>query len=301
MPPRPPDALARRLALAPRHAGAAARGVRDAAGRVEKVAAVALPGHWRAYMASRRALGEAVDGWCATGEADARTIGRWVDRRVTPSLNAARARAAGLQNPQPPSEKGETCFARGPDFARGPVPVGEVLVLGLTGVGKSTLVNAALGWEAAATAVGAPVTRGIVRHASLDGFASLVDTEGLETQGRAPLEQRADRLALLARLADVVWYCVNAESARVQPAELALIARLGAIAPLIAVLTRALEPPAALRDELARLVGPQHAIVSVLAQERRLGPATLPSHGLPLLVGASNAFLSLPRPGRERL
>ena len=42
-------------------------------------------------------------------------------------------------------------------------PTGEILLVGITGVGKSTLANAVLGREAAATGAGAPVTAGVDR------------------------------------------------------------------------------------------------------------------------------------------
>lgn len=173
-----------------------------------------------------------------------------------------------------------------PTFGRTADGLGEVLLVGITGVGKSTLANAVLGRRLARTGSGAPVTRGVNRHRSSDGLTTLVDTEGLEL-GEVATRRREPLLALAA-LADVVWYCVQAGADRFQASEADLIEALAAIRPTIVVLTQALEPPA----ELARLIQRRHAelpIVSLLAEERDLGGRTFERGGLDALLALSRS------------
>ncbi len=162
--------------------------------------------------------------------------------------------------------------------------VGEVLLVGLTGVGKSTLVNALMDADVAAVGVGAPVTGGVGRYLAR-GSALVVDTEGLEHRGPSALAQRAARLEALACLADAVWYCIEAESGRVQAAEIALIELLGRAAPVVIVLTRALDPPVELDRELTSL-RIAHEVVHVLARDRTLGGVVVPAAGIEALVAA---------------
>ena len=162
--------------------------------------------------------------------------------------------------------------------------LGEILLVGITGVGKSTLANAVLGRRIAATGSGAPVTRGVNRHRSRDGLTTLVDTEGLEL-GEVDA-RRSEHLLALAALADVVWYCVQAGGERFQASEAELIEALAAVRPTLVVLTQALEPPA----ELARLIQAHHAeipVVALLAEERVLGDRTFRRGGLDALFAAT--------------
>lgn len=54
-------------------------------------------------------------------------------------------------------------------------------VIGATGVGKSTLINAVVGSAQAASGIGAPVTRGLWFYETPDGRLGLYDFEGAES------------------------------------------------------------------------------------------------------------------------
>ena len=56
----------------------------------------------------------------------------------------------------------------------------NLAVLGKTGVGKSTLVNAIFGEEVAETGIGKPVTEGSHLYLTRSGALGLYDTRGLE-------------------------------------------------------------------------------------------------------------------------
>ena len=175
-------------------------------------------------------------------------------------------------------------------------PTGEILLVGITGVGKSTLANAVLGREAAATGAGAPVTAGVDRLRSADGLTTVVDTEGLELGGEVA-ERRREHLVALARLADVVWYCVQAGPGRFGPTEAELVSALAGVARVIVVLTQSLEPP----DALAAAIRSRHEdvpVVAILARERTLGARSFAPAGLRELFAAHRRCLSpaAPRP-----
>jgi hypothetical protein len=174
-----------------------------------------------------------------------------------------------------------------PAFERTDAGLGEILLAGITGVGKSTLANAVLGRRVAVTGSGAPVTRSVVRHRAPDGLTTLVDTEGLELGEIAT--RRREHLLALAGLADVVWYCVQAGGGRFQASEAELVEALAALRPTIVVLTQALDPPV----ELARLVQEHHdlPVVALLAEERALGDRVFARGGLDALFALSRTAL----------
>ncbi|GAA4703355.1 GTPase family protein [Nocardioides conyzicola] len=122
----------------------------------------------------------------------------------------------------------------------------NLLLVGKTGVGKSTLVNAIFGEEVAKTGIGEPVTRAEHLYLHQSGTLGVVDTRGLEV-GR-------DNAALIAELKDylhgmrrkpladqihVAWYCVRAPDRRFESTEADFIRALAELGlPVILVLTQ---------------------------------------------------------------
>lgn len=108
----------------------------------------------------------------------------------------------------------------------------NLAVVGKSGVGKSSLVNAVFGRDLAAVGMGLPVTRGI--HYYHDDVLGIWDVEGFETGSQlTPAEHMREYLATVAkRPADeqisVVWYCVLAGSARLEQADVDAISELAA-------------------------------------------------------------------------
>jgi uncharacterized protein (DUF697 family)/GTP-binding protein EngB required for normal cell division len=120
----------------------------------------------------------------------------------------------------------------------------NLAIVGGTGVGKSSLVNAVFGRELATVGRGLPVTRGV--HYYHDDSLGIWDFEGFEIGSDAsPAEALRENLATISRRpADeqisVVWYCVTANSDRLTRPDISMIRELAAAGlPVILVLTKA--------------------------------------------------------------
>ena len=128
------------------------------------------------------------------------------------------------------------------------LPVANIMVVGITGTGKSTLINAIFGKDMAATGSGKPVTKHIAEYENGDIPIHIWDTVGLEldsekTKGsiksiketiasKAGADNQYDRV-------HAIWYCINSGSNRYQGTELEFIKVLHSIGvPFIIVLTQ---------------------------------------------------------------
>jgi uncharacterized protein (DUF697 family)/GTP-binding protein EngB required for normal cell division len=119
----------------------------------------------------------------------------------------------------------------------------NLAVVGGTGVGKSSLVNAVFGRDLAKVGKGLPVTRGV--HYYNDGGLGIWDLEGFEIGSTfAPAETLRRNLATIAERPaieqiSVVWYCVLSQLPRLTPPDIEMIRELDAAGlPVILVLTK---------------------------------------------------------------
>lgn len=128
------------------------------------------------------------------------------------------------------------------------LPVAHIMVAGITGTGKSTLINAVFGDDLAATGRGKPVTKSIDEYDGGDIPIHIWDTVGLELDSEKTKESIAAIKATIASKAEsddkydrihAIWYCINSGSNRYQGVELEFIKELYAIGvPFIIVLTQ---------------------------------------------------------------
>ncbi len=179
----------------------------------------------------------------------------------------------------------------------------NVMVIGKTGVGKSTLVNAVFKDELARTGVGSPVTRHIRKYSKQDCPITIYDTPGMELAGeqnariRLEVAQCIDEL----RLQDpehhihIIWYCIHHEANRLEETELDWLRSLELKdVPVILILTQCLEDS----EESEFLQYLQHQnlpvryIVPLLARDKAITRhITIPAHGLEHLIGCTLELL----------
>lgn len=120
----------------------------------------------------------------------------------------------------------------------------NVAVFGLTGVGKSSLVNAIFGIDVAATGIGDPVTRGVNRYINEAGTLAVWDCEGFEVDSKKPIkwlqaQVAANREADAEDLFHVAWYAVSAHARRLEPGQVRLIEALHELKiPVVLVMTQ---------------------------------------------------------------
>ena len=134
------------------------------------------------------------------------------------------------------------------ELDRTSLPTANIMVAGITGTGKSTLLNAVFSSDLAATGAGRPVTEQIAEYDSPDIPIHIWDTVGLELDSEKTKESiRAIRDTIANKSVSddhfdrihAIWYCINSGSNRYQGAELDFIKNLHSIGvPFIIVLTQ---------------------------------------------------------------
>ena len=119
----------------------------------------------------------------------------------------------------------------------------NLAIIGKSGVGKSSLVNAVFNRDWAEVGIGLPVTRGAKYYH--DDSLGIWDLEGFEIGSeKSPAQMLQESLKVIStRPANeqiaVVWYCVESHAHRLLPAEIDMIRELdSARLPVILVVTK---------------------------------------------------------------
>lgn len=182
----------------------------------------------------------------------------------------------------------------------------NIMLSGITGVGKSTLVNAVFGEDLAKTGVGAPVTQNIAVYEQ-DGVPLRVyDVRGLELDAAVQKSVRSEvkKLVRASRASEgtsddihLMWYCVSSESSRLQDAEIAFVNDLAQTIDVILVITKSSDEEAARalmsHIETQRQSGALHvkAVAPVLAAAKTVRGHAVEKFGLEELADLSYEML----------
>ena len=123
----------------------------------------------------------------------------------------------------------------------------NIMVLGKSGVGKSTLINSFFRDSLAETGIGSPVTKNIKRFSKKDVPVAIYDTPGLELNGvtqQKLSEEIQDLIQKAAKGPDdsermhLLWYCINANANRIEQFEIDWIKELSQKVAVVIVLTQ---------------------------------------------------------------
>ncbi|AZP03944.1 YcjF family protein [Jeotgalibaca ciconiae] len=146
----------------------------------------------------------------------------------------------------------------------------NVMIVGKTGVGKSTLVNNVFRERLASTGIGKPITKHLRKIAKEGIPIVLYDTRGLELSESVQSDVRAEVFGALKTNREkgpeeaihVIYYCINANSSRIEESEIQFINELTEEVPVIIVLTQSIGKPA---EDFKQYIEKLHLdIVSVL-------------------------------------
>jgi uncharacterized protein (DUF697 family)/GTP-binding protein EngB required for normal cell division len=177
----------------------------------------------------------------------------------------------------------------------------NILISGQTGVGKSTLINSVFRARLAAEGIGKPVTMHVQRYQVERVPVTIYDTPGIElgqSKKEVIREYRKTIKDSLSRPLDehvhIAWYCMSAETPRVQDYDVDVIKALAEKVPVLFVLTqcaddeRAEALEAAIAAENLPIHGPP---LRTLARGRSVGGHTILPKGLEELVERTHEIL----------
>ena len=177
----------------------------------------------------------------------------------------------------------------------------NILISGQTGVGKSTLINAVFRAPLAAEGVGKPVTKHVRRYQVEGVPVTIYDTPGIEL-GQSKKEVvreykktiKDSRGRPLNEHVHIAWYCMSAETPRVQDYDVDVIKALAEEVPVLLVLTQCVDDERA--DALETAIATEDLPIRgpplrTLARQRTVAGHTIPPKGLEELVERTHEIL----------
>ncbi|KIL44294.1 YcjF family protein [Jeotgalibacillus soli] len=178
----------------------------------------------------------------------------------------------------------------------------NIMLIGKTGVGKSTLINNIFRENLAETGIGQPVTKHLRRITKEGVPITLYDTRGLEldqeiqSQIREEINYKIHELYTGKDEKDyihAIWYCINASSNRIEEYEIDMINQLSEKAPIFLVLTQSFGISAEeFKKSLENMNLDVKGIQLVLAEPYKIhADYTIPPYGLKELVGRTYEVL----------
>ncbi len=163
----------------------------------------------------------------------------------------------------------------------------NVLILGKTGVGKSTLINSVFSENLAATGTGRPITEHIQPLRKNKFPLTIYDTPGLELSGGNSAENLLNEVSKLVKKGinsgsvdeaiHCIWYCISTPSHRIESSEIEFLKKLFSSTttrnvPIIIILTQSYskKDAKALMCEIQKERLPVERVVPVLAADYEL-------------------------------
>lgn len=158
----------------------------------------------------------------------------------------------------------------------------NILILGATGSGKSTLVNSIFGRDLALTGSGAPVTESISKYSASDAAVTIYDTRGYEVgseEQRRFLTEAVHYARNCRRSPEpenhihVVWYCIQASGHRILDVDIQTVKGFNDLGiPAAIVLTKGDLVTAAEEEELKADIGLLAPSVPIFLTSHRMLP-----------------------------
>lgn len=176
----------------------------------------------------------------------------------------------------------------------------NIMLIGKTGAGKSTLINSLFRENLATTGIGKPITQSIEKITKRGVPITLYDTKGLELSAKIQKTVEKEITATIKKSfkgdpkerIHLAYYCINAAGNRIEQDEIDLMESVAKLVPVIVVLTQSLgENAEKLKNYIYSLGLNIKAVINVLAAPLYLGDIMIPEKGLAELLQISFRYL----------
>ena len=126
------------------------------------------------------------------------------------------------------------------------IPPVNILIIGKSGVGKSTLVNSIFRERIADTGIGKPVTKHLQKVSRKDVPITIYDTRGLELNPQVQKDVETEIFDLIKKNKGtkdeihIAYYCIQGTSSRIEDTEIEMLEAISEKIPVVLILTQAI-------------------------------------------------------------